>query len=132
MAKCLKHYEREAVRNCSACGKPMCEECAVFGDYCSERCMSAGQQAMARSSAVLNERAKTNHASAVRKIFYIIITLAIAAAAGWFYVKNREEINSKAQELVKKAEQKNQEMFEAAKHKPRNSKYKNSREQMVR
>ncbi|OQX89998.1 MAG: hypothetical protein B6D65_00300 [candidate division Zixibacteria bacterium 4484_93] len=36
---CFLHPEREAVAECSVCGKPLCEECAIYEDdgkvYCS-------------------------------------------------------------------------------------------------
>lgn len=132
MAKCLKHEDREAVVFCGGCGKPMCEECAVFEKFCSARCMEAGKKAAIRSEKVLNERSRTNASKALRKFIFIVITMGLAVFAGWYYWQNKKTIDHKARQILRKADKANQDMFESAKHKPLDSKYKRDRENLVR
>ena len=95
---CLNHPDREAVCKCAACGKPVCEECAVRYDedvYCSVECQERGIAAKDRSSFIIDDTAKNNRKRRRKGFIFLIIAAVIAAAAYYYYSQNKEEIHSK-------------------------------------
>lgn len=136
---CLNHPDREAVYKCAACGKPICEECAVTNDtdiYCCDGCMQRGIAAKSRSSYIIDDTAKNNRKRGIRGVVTFVIILVIAALAYYFYSKNKEEINSKVSEKYKTVSQEvksTKDAFLEVGHKnaPTDSQYRRDREAIV-
>ena len=75
---CLNHPDREAVYKCAACGKPLCEECAVIDDvdvYCSDECMQKGIAAKSRSSYIIEDTARNNRKRGIKSFAAFVIIL---------------------------------------------------------
>ena len=137
---CLNHPDREAVFKCAACGKPICEECAVTDDvdaYCCDSCMQKGIAAKSRSSYIIEDTAKNNRKRSIRGFVTFVIILIIAALAYYFYSKNKEAIDSKVSEKYKTVSQEvksTKDAFLEVGHKnaPTDSQYRRDREAMVK
>lgn len=137
---CLNHPDREAVYKCAACGKPICEECAVTDDadvYCSDACMEKGIASKARSSYIIEDTARNNRKRGVKGFIFFVIVIVIAAAAYYFYTQNKEEIDSKVSEkykTVSKEVKSTKDAFLEVGHKnaPKDSQYRRDREAMVK
>ena len=133
---CLNHPDTEAVARCGACGKPLCAKCVLKsngGNFCSEACAAKAKASASRSADVMDRAGKADSKAAVKKIIFILILLAIAGAAAYFYSQNKKEIDAKVSSQVKTIKKKSQKAIDAG-HKAldKESKYKRDRENMVK
>ena len=137
---CLNHPDRDAVCKCAACGKPLCEECAVADDgdfYCSQMCMEKGIASKARSSYIIEDTARNNRKRSVKGFVFFVVIVIIAAAAYYFYSQNKEKIDSKISEkykTVSKEVKSTKDAFLEVGHKnaPKDSQYRRDREAIVK
>ena len=132
MAVCLNHPDREAEIRCAGCGKPICAECVVAAKYCSAKCMQKSNAAAARAGNVLDERRRTAKASLPRKIIFIVILLALAYGAYFYYTRNRKKLDGKARSLMMQVEKSTNDAVKSNQYRAPDSKFKRERENMVR
>ena len=133
---CLNHPDTEAVARCGACGKPLCANCVIESNgnsFCSKACAKKAMDSASRSSDVISRAGKADSKAAVKKIIFILILLAIAGAAAYFYSQNKDEIDAKVSAQVKTIKKKGKKAINAG-HKAldKESKYKRDRENMVK
>ena len=140
---CLNHPGNQAVARCSACGKPVCQQCVVERggcSYCSVECADKAEQAFDRVVSVIESSNRSEKRAALRSFILIIILIAIAAAAYFYYVNNKDKVEKavqKTEKQIKKAEQNVQKKAADTKADiqekvPGDSKYKKDRENMVK
>ena len=132
MAVCLNHPDREAAVRCGSCGKPLCQECVFYENYCSPECRQAGINAAARAAEVIKERKHTEAALRPGKILLIIILLLIAGGLGYYYVKNRKQIDYKARTLSERLQKSTRDSIKNNQYRATDSKYKRDREALVK
>lgn len=136
---CLNHPDREAVYKCAACGKPVCEECAVEYDgdvYCSAECQERGSAAKERSAFIIDDTAVNNRKRRKKGFVFLVIIIIIAAAAYYYYSQNKEEINSKVSSHLEAVEDTVENAKKATLNTghstvPKDSKYRRQREGIV-
>lgn len=95
---CLNHPDRDAVYKCAACGKPICEECAIEYDediYCSTECQTRGAASKERSSFIIEDTAANNKKRRKKGLIFFIIIVIAAVAAYYYYQHNKETIDKK-------------------------------------
>ena len=137
---CLNHPNTPAVTRCATCGKPVCEICIVTRNginYCSQVCAANAEKSAGRVDMVMESKKRANSKSKIRSFLILIILILIAAAAYYFYTQNKDDVN----DFMKKTEQDisakiKQNADETQKNIqegiPSSSKYKDSREDMVK
>ncbi len=89
---CLNHTDTPATSRCLTCFKPLCNRCVVTlggQDFCSQTC--ADKHAATNQHLIeFQAREKARKArERMKKIIFIILFLAIAAGAYWYWSKNR-------------------------------------------
>lgn len=137
---CLNHPDREAVFRCAACAKPICEECAIHFNgsvYCSELCRERGEAGKSRSELIIDEKLRTGRKSIAKGIVFFIIILILAAAGAYFYMQNKDKVDStvsdKVKTVKKEVESTKDAFIEAGQKKaPTDSQYRRDRESMVK
>lgn len=140
---CLNHPDNQAVARCSACGKPVCQQCLVERGgcfYCSTECAEKAEQAFDRVVSVIESSKRSEKRTALRRFILIIILAAIAVAAYYYYVNNKKDVDKmirKAERKMKRTEQTVQKKASETKADiqekvPGDSKYKKERENMVK
>ena len=132
---CLNHPDVDAAAKCAACGKPLCTECIMIFDnqkYCSEACYFKGLASGMRAEQVIGARRRTERRASAGKFFTLIIIVVIAAAAACFYVKNKKNVDARAAAGIESIKTRTGIAVEQGKKAvPQNSKYKQSRENLV-
>lgn len=136
---CLNHPDREAVYKCAACGKPICEECAIEYDediYCSSECQTKGAAAKELSSFVIEDTAKNNRKRSIKGFILFIIVIIVAAAAYYYYKQNKEAVDSKISNHMEVVEDTVGNVKKAVRNTgdstvPKDSKYRRQREGIV-
>jgi len=133
---CLNHPDTPAAARCATCGKHVCEKCIVVRNgvqYCSGACADAAENSVGRVDAAV-EAGRRNAARARLRGFIILIILIAVAAGAWYYYKTHsKEVDS----FVQKSGQKVQKGLDASKKSiqksvPADSKYKRDREGSIR
>lgn len=136
MANCFNHDDREAVSRCAVCGKGVCEECAKkAGDmtFCSDECKGKAAAMTGRSNDVLNEKAKSDSASLVRKLIYVFVLIAAVAAAWYFYDQHQKTLDNKVNSSFKKMQKSTSNFLkETKKAIPTSSDIKRQKEKLVK
>ena len=132
---CLNHPDVNATAKCAACGKPLCKECIMIFDnqkYCSETCYYKGLASGMRAEQVISAKRRTDRSSSAGKFFTLIIIVIIAVAAACFYVKNTKAVDTRAAAGIESIKTRAGIAVEQGKKAvPQNSKYKQSRENLV-
>ena len=133
---CLNHPDTEAVARCGACGKPLCAKCALESNgktFCSQACAEKAMASASRAGDVMDRAGKADSKAAVKKIIFILILLAIAGAAAYFYSQNKKEIDAKVSTQIKTIKKESKKAIDAG-HKAldKDSKYKRDREALAK
>lgn len=133
---CLNHPDTPAAARCATCGKHVCEKCIVIRNgvqYCSEACADAAASTVGRVDAAVEAGRRNAARARTRGIITLIILIAIAAGAWYYYKTHSKEVNS----FVQKSGEKVQQGLDASKKSiqkgvPGDSKYKRDREGAVK
>ena len=94
--------------------------------------MQKSNAAAARAGKVLDERRRTAKASLPRKIIFIVILLALAYGAYFYYTRNRKKLDGKARSLMMQVEKSTNDAVKSNQYRAPDSKFKRERENMVR
>lgn len=87
---CSKHPDQVADKNCSICGKAICEECIrVFGPYCSTACLETDRNAKAPKErqidpAIAEMHRHTEIVGKVGKIAKLVAAVTVLLIAAFF------------------------------------------------
>ena len=86
-----------------------------------------------RAGDVMDRAGKADSKAAVKKIIFILILLAIAGAAAYFYSQNKKEIDAKVSTQIKTIKKESKKAIDAG-HKAldKDSKYKRDREALAK
>ncbi len=133
---CLNHPDTPAVARCATCGKHICAQCVVTKNgtkYCSEACAQAAANSAGRVDSAEAAGRRNASRARLRGIITLIILIAIAAGAWYYYKTHSKEVDS----FVQKSGQKVQQGLDASKKSiqkgvPGDSKYKRDREGAVK
>lgn len=133
---CLNHPDTEATARCGACGKPICAKCALESNgksFCSQACAEKAMASASRSGDVMDRAEKADSKAAIKKVIFVLILLAIAGVAAYFYSQNKKEIDAKLSSQVKTIKRESKKAIDAG-HKAldKDSKYKRDRENMLK
>ena len=133
---CLNHPDTPAVARCATCGKHICAQCIVEKNgvrYCSEACAQAAANSAGRVDSAEQAGRKNASRARIRSFIILIILIAIAAGAWYYYKTHSKEVNS----FVQKSGQKVQQGLDSSKKSiqkgvPGDSKYKRDREALAK
>ena len=132
---CLKHPDRNTTTVCAACGKPLCDECAMDFNgriYCSDECRQKGEASRIRAVDVIETSGKVDRRSALRKFIWFVIVLLLMAGIWYFYTQNRKTVDAKFKKGMSSLKETKDEVINAGKGAmPQDTKYKREREALV-
>lgn len=87
---CLNHPDREATDRCTACFKPLCDECVVIhnGDsYCSEECISQAVRTTENINSFKQAEKRSKFRRLISRLLKFVIFIGIAAGIVYFLMK---------------------------------------------